>query len=95
MNQNLTKLGAQLRDIWRQLGNAQRLSVLCATFVLVAGLGTLVFWSSRGDYSLLYGRLSDGEAAKVIAAVPRKLRRRRLISCDIFISLSRSNRAKA
>jgi len=69
MNQNLSKLGAQLREIWRQLGTAQRLSVACATFVLVAGLGTLAFWSARPDYSLLYGRLSDGEAAKVIAAL--------------------------
>jgi flagellar M-ring protein FliF len=69
MNQNLTKLGAQLREIWKQLGNAQRLSVLSATFVLLAGLGALAFWSSHGEYSLLYGRLSDGEAAKVIAAL--------------------------
>lgn len=69
MNQNLSKLGAQLRDIWKQLGSAQRLSVLCATFVLLAGLGTLAFWSSRADYSLLYGRLSDSEAARVIAAL--------------------------
>jgi len=69
MNQNLSKLGAQLREIWQQLGTAQRLSVGCATFVLLAGLGTLAFWSARPDYSLLYGRLSDGEAAKVIAAL--------------------------
>src|SRR6185369_2663689 len=69
MNQNLSKLGAQLRDIWMQLGNAQRLSVVCATFVLLAGLGTLAFWSSRADYGLLYGRLSDSEASKVIAAL--------------------------
>src|SRR5579883_285925 len=69
MNQNLSKLGAQLRDIWNQLGGAQRLSVICATIVLLGGLGSLAFWSSRADYSLLYGRLSDGEAAKVIAAL--------------------------
>jgi flagellar M-ring protein FliF len=69
MNQNLTKLGAQLREIWKQLGTAQRLSVLSATFVLLAGLGALAFWSSHGEYSLLYGRLSDSEAAKVIAAL--------------------------
>jgi len=69
MNQNLSKLGAQLREIWNQLGSAQRLSVISATFVLLAGLGTLAFWSSHGDYSLLYGRLSDSEAAKVIAAL--------------------------
>lgn len=69
MNQNLSKLGAQLREIWKQLGTAQRLSVLCATFVLLAGLGGLALWSSRGDYGLLYGRLSDSEAAKVVAAL--------------------------
>jgi flagellar M-ring protein FliF len=69
MNQNLSKLGSQLREIWNQLGAAQRLSVACATFVLLAALGTLAFWSSRADYSLLYGRLADGEAAKVIAAL--------------------------
>ncbi len=66
---NLSKLGGQLRDIWKQLGASQRVSVLAATFVLVAGLVALAVWSSRTEYSLLYGRLSDGEAAKVIAAL--------------------------
>lgn len=69
MNQNLSKLGAQLREIWRHLGTGQRISVLSATVVLLAGLGALTFWSSRGEYGLLYGRLSDSEAAKVIAAL--------------------------
>jgi flagellar M-ring protein FliF len=69
MNQNLSKLGAQLRDIWLQLGAAQRVSVISATLVLFVGLGALAFWSSRADYGLLYGRLSDSEAAKVIAAL--------------------------
>ncbi len=69
MNQNLAKLLAQLRAIWGQLGTSQRVSVLAATFVLVGGLATLAFWSSRTEYGLLYGGLSDGEAAKVIAAL--------------------------
>lgn len=69
MNQNLSKLGAQLRDIWLQLGAAQRVSVISATLVLFVGLGALAFWSSRTEYSLLYGRLSDSESAKVIAAL--------------------------
>src|SRR5580692_931753 len=69
MNQNLSKLFAQLRDIWGQLGASQRLSVLAATFVLVAGLTALSLWSSRADYGLLFGGLSDSEAAKVIAAL--------------------------
>ena len=66
---NLSKLGGQLVAIWNQLGVSQRVSVLAATFVLVAGLGTLALWSSHADYGLLYGKLSDSEASKVIAAL--------------------------
>ena len=66
---NLSKLGGQLLAIWKQLGVSQRVSVLAATFVLVAGLGSLALWSSHADYSLLYGKLSDSEASKVIAAL--------------------------
>jgi flagellar M-ring protein FliF len=69
MNQNLSKLLGQLRAIWSQLGAAQRMTVGAATFVLVAGLAALSLWSSRADYGLLYGGISDAEAAKVIAAL--------------------------
>lgn len=69
MNQNLSKLVNQLREIWRQLGTTQRVSVLSATLVLVAGLSVLAFWSSRTEYSLLYGKLADTEAARVVSAL--------------------------
>src|SRR6185312_4646979 len=69
MNQNLSKLGGQLKAIWSQLGAGQRLTVGAATFVFAAGLTAIALWSSHGDYGLLYGRLSDAEAAKVIAAL--------------------------
>jgi len=69
MNQNLSKLLGQLRAIWSQLGASQRMTVAAATFVLVAGLAALSMWSSRADYGLLYGGISDAEAAKVIAAL--------------------------
>ena len=69
MNQNLSKLGKQLQDIWGQLGASQRLSVAAATFVLIAGLAAITFWSSHSDYGLLYGGLSDAEASKVTAAL--------------------------
>jgi flagellar M-ring protein FliF len=36
---------------------------------VIVGLSGLVLWSSRPDYALLYGRLDDAEAAKVIAAL--------------------------
>ena len=35
----------------------------------MAGLGSLIFWTSQPDYALLYGKLDDAESAKVIAAL--------------------------
>lgn len=58
-----------MRAIWSQLGASQKVSVMAATLVLVAGMAALSIWSSRADYGLLYGGLSDSEAAKVIAAL--------------------------
>jgi len=69
MNQNFAKLAKQLVEIWGQLGASQRLTVLAATFVLVAGLVAAAVWSSHTDYGLLYGGLSDTESAKVVAAL--------------------------
>jgi flagellar M-ring protein FliF len=69
MNQNLSKLLGQLRAIWSQLGASQKMTVLAATFVLVAGMVGLSVWSSRADYGLLYGGLSESEAAKVVSAL--------------------------
>ncbi|HEY3914350.1 MAG TPA: flagellar basal-body MS-ring/collar protein FliF [Verrucomicrobiae bacterium] len=69
MNKNLSQLGKQLLGIWKQLGLNQKISIVMATAVVFVGLGTMAFWSSRPDYSLLYGKLDDGEAAKVVAAL--------------------------
>ncbi|HEY9174537.1 MAG TPA: flagellar basal-body MS-ring/collar protein FliF, partial [Verrucomicrobiae bacterium] len=69
MNQNLAKLLGQLHEIWKQLGVPQRASVIGATLVLLGGLVSLSVWSSRPQFSLLYGKLSDTESAKVIQAL--------------------------
>ncbi|HTB82191.1 MAG TPA: flagellar basal-body MS-ring/collar protein FliF [Candidatus Sulfotelmatobacter sp.] len=69
MNNNFSKLGRQLLEIWNHLGVSQRISVAAATFVLLACLGAVTMWSSHKDYALLYGGLSDAEASKVIAAL--------------------------
>src|SRR5580658_7666926 len=69
MNKNLTQLGQHLLAIWKQLGINQRVSIVLATVVVLAGLGTMALWSGRPDLSLLYGKLDEGEASKVIAAL--------------------------
>ncbi len=69
MNQNFSKLGGQLLAIWKQLGAAQRVSVIVATLGVAGGLLAVALWSGRVDYSLLYGKLSDAESARVITAL--------------------------
>jgi flagellar M-ring protein FliF len=80
MNKNLTAIAQQLTGIWKQLGLNQRISIISATLMVFLGLGGVVYMSSRVDYSLLYGKLDEGEASKVIAAldeakVPYKISR--------------------
>ena len=65
----MTLLGRQLLGVWKQLGLNQRISVVLATSVVVVALFSLAYWSSSVDYALLYGKLDDAEAAKVIAVL--------------------------
>ncbi|MFO1497095.1 MAG: hypothetical protein U1G07_01635 [Verrucomicrobiota bacterium] len=69
MNPSPAQIAQQLQSIWKQLGLNQRVSLILAALVVMAGLGSLIFWSSKADYALLYGKLDDAEAAKVIAAL--------------------------
>jgi flagellar M-ring protein FliF len=69
MSKNLLQLAVQLREIWKQLGLNQKVSVVAAAILVLGGLLGLAIWSNRADYSLLYGHMEDGEAAKVIAAL--------------------------
>ena len=66
---NLTQLGRQLLEIWKQLGLNQRISVVFTALAVLGGLLTLAFWSSRTDFALLYGKLDEAEAGKVISAL--------------------------
>jgi flagellar M-ring protein FliF len=69
MNKQLKQLGQQLAGIWKQLGLNQRISIVLASAVVCAGLAAMMYWSSRTDFSLLYGKLEEGEASKIIAAL--------------------------
>jgi flagellar M-ring protein FliF len=69
MNHNLRQLLRQLAEIWKQLGLNQRVSVVLGGGVVLAGLLGVTLWSSRPDFVLLYGKLDDAEAARVMAAL--------------------------
>jgi len=53
--------------LWKELGLNQRVSLSLAACVVVAGLVALVMWSRRPDMQLLYGRLSEKDAATIIS----------------------------
>ncbi|PAW81458.1 MAG: flagellar M-ring protein FliF [Pedosphaera sp. Tous-C6FEB] len=69
MNSPFSQLGDQLGGIWKQLGVNQRVSLVLATLVVIGGLVGMMAWSSRVNYALLYGKLDDAEAAKVVAVL--------------------------
>src|SRR5438552_4087020 len=69
MKRTFSLLGRQLLAIWQQLGINQRISIVLAAGVVVIALFSLAFWSSRVDFALLYGKLDDAEAAKVITVL--------------------------
>ncbi|MGD1083316.1 MAG: flagellar basal-body MS-ring/collar protein FliF [Verrucomicrobiota bacterium] len=69
MNKNLTQLLQQLAGIWKQLGVNQRISITITSLAVLAGLAGVAIWSSRTEFSLLYGKLDQEESSKVIAAL--------------------------
>ena len=69
MNSNLLQLTRQLGAIWNQLGLNQRVSVILSGVAVIGGLIGIAAWSRRDNYELLYGRLDDAEAARVVAAL--------------------------
>ncbi len=69
MNQSFSQLGGQLKTIWRELTIGQRFNLVLAGLLILGGVIGLGIWSSRPDFALLYGRLDDAEAARVLAAL--------------------------
>jgi flagellar M-ring protein FliF len=69
MTQPFSQLIQQLAAVWKQLGASQRVSIVVAGVFVVGGLVALSVWSSHASYALLYGRLDEAEAGRVIAAL--------------------------
>jgi flagellar M-ring protein FliF len=51
MHNGFGQVGQQLHAIWKQLGLNQRVSLILAGLVVVAGLGSLILWSGQAEYS--------------------------------------------
>jgi flagellar M-ring protein FliF len=60
---------ASLLGLWKELGINQRVSLTVAAVAVVAGLTVLTLWSRRPDYQLLFGRLSEKDAASIVTSL--------------------------
>ncbi|MGC4072168.1 MAG: flagellar basal-body MS-ring/collar protein FliF [Nibricoccus sp.] len=56
-----------LLSLWKELGLNQRVSIIISALVVTIGLVALVMWSRRPDLQLLYGRLSEKDAAAIVS----------------------------
>jgi flagellar M-ring protein FliF len=56
-----------LLNLWKELGLNQRVSIVISALVVTVGLVALVLWSRRPDLQLLYGRLSEKDAAAIVS----------------------------
>ena len=63
--QAIKELFKQLVGIWKELGLNQKITVSASTLAVIAGVITVLIWSGRTEYSLLYGNLDPVEAGKV------------------------------
>ena len=63
MKNFLSSLGA----LWKELGLNQRVSLILAALTVVGCLTALMIWSRRPDMQLLYGRLSEKDAAMIVS----------------------------
>jgi flagellar M-ring protein FliF len=63
----MKNFASSLLALWQQLGLNQRVSLIVATVLVIAGMTSLVIWSRRPDYQLLYSRLSDKDSTAIIA----------------------------
>lgn len=63
----MNNFAKSLLALWSELGLNQRVSLVVASLAVCGGLFAVVVWSRRPDYQLLYGRMSEKDAAAVIS----------------------------
>ncbi|HAM73190.1 MAG TPA: flagellar M-ring protein FliF [Verrucomicrobiales bacterium] len=85
MKEQLQRLAGQLVGIWKQIGLNQRISLVMAALVVLVALGGVGLWSTRVDYSLLYGRLEDAEASKVVSVLEELKIAHRIVGTQIYV----------
>ena len=55
--------------VWREFTLGQKMSIVLAALLVFSGLAAVAVWSGQPDYQLLYGRLSQKDAAIIVSSL--------------------------
>ncbi|MBT5706055.1 MAG: flagellar M-ring protein FliF [Verrucomicrobia bacterium] len=72
MKESIQKLAQELLKTWGTLGVNQRITIGFSGAAVILGIASLIYWSSRPTYTMLYGNLSPKEANKVVTHLENK-----------------------
>ena len=61
----------QFKDLWKNLGANQKISLILASGLVALAMIGLMVWASRPDMQLLYGGLNPEETGKMIDAIEK------------------------
>ena len=83
-----------LVGLWKELGLNQRVSIIFAGFLVFAGLVALVVWSRRPDLQLLYGRLSEKDAAAIVSQLQAQNIPHRVSGNSVYVASTHVHRLR-
>ena len=61
----LRVLSLQIQELWRHFGPYQKTGIICGLLVTISLMVSMLFWSSRPEFRLLYSSLSLKDAAAI------------------------------
>ena len=66
MKESIQQLAKELLKTWGTLGVNQRITIGFSGAAVILGLASIIYWSSKPTYTMLYGNLSPKEANKIV-----------------------------
>jgi flagellar M-ring protein FliF len=65
MPNSIQVIGVQIKELWRNFGPNQKISIILAMIASLAAVAGILYWSSKPDFQLLYSGLSTKDAAEM------------------------------
>lgn len=82
--------------VWREFTIGQKMSIVLAALLVFSGLAAVAVWSGQPDYQLLYGRLSQKDAAIIVSSLQSQNIKYRTSSdgASVYVAAERIHRLR-